>query len=143
MVASKEVVQARNSLKSLSARYSRLWSTTLNFCRYLQTRNFVVQSMPDANPAKWHLAHVTWLFERFVILPHGGSAGARLPTEAEREVATRNTPMKGKFMCHQTTIRSGSRVTAEDHIRANYRSFFYFDARWQFLGSRLAQVVTT
>ena len=143
MVASKEVVRARNSLESLSARYSRLWSTTLNLCRYLQTRNFVVQSMPDANPAKWHLAHVTWFFERFVILPHGGRAGARLPTEAEREVATRNTPMKGKFMCNQTTIRSGSRVTAEDHFRANYRRFFYPDGRWQILGLRLAQDLTS
>ena len=46
----------------------RGWSTTL--CRTLEPEDFVVQSMPDVSPTKWHLAHTTWFFETFILKQH-------------------------------------------------------------------------
>ncbi len=128
-------------------------------------------------------------------------AGARLPTEAEWEIAAKDVPIKGnlveqgiyhpapltvagstqgtipttlaqmygdvwewtqspyspypgykpapgaigeyngKFMCNQFVLRGGSCATSQTHIRATYRNFFPPDARWQFMGLRLAREV--
>jgi ergothioneine biosynthesis protein EgtB len=53
--------------ESLAEFYTRVRQGTLALCATLAPEDTVVQSMPDASPVKWHLAHTTWFFERFVL----------------------------------------------------------------------------
>ena len=49
------------------ARFMRIRRQTLALCAGLSAEDLQVQSMPDASPGKWHLAHTTWFFEQFVL----------------------------------------------------------------------------
>jgi ergothioneine biosynthesis protein EgtB len=51
----------------LIERYRRVRDFTARLCRNLQPEDYVVQSMPDVSPTKWHLAHTSWFFETFVV----------------------------------------------------------------------------
>jgi ergothioneine biosynthesis protein EgtB len=49
------------------ARYAVVRSNTDEICAPLQIEDFVVQPMADVSPPRWHIAHVTWFFEQFVL----------------------------------------------------------------------------
>ncbi|MBI2823330.1 MAG: ergothioneine biosynthesis protein EgtB [Planctomycetia bacterium] len=52
---------------NLTERYLKTRRLTEHLCEPLEVEDFVVQSMPDASPTRWHLAHTTWFFETFVL----------------------------------------------------------------------------
>ena len=61
---------AADSASLLAQDFDRVRSTTQALCEPLEIEDYVVQSMPDASPAKWHLAHTSWFFEQFILKPH-------------------------------------------------------------------------
>ncbi len=70
------------TVPSLTARYRQVRDATVALCTPLETEDFVVSSMDDVSPTKWHLAHTSWFFETFVLAPFMSSYVARNPRYA-------------------------------------------------------------
>jgi ergothioneine biosynthesis protein EgtB len=51
-------------------RYRAVRGLSEALCKPLAVEDYVVQSMPDVSPTKWHLAHTSWFFETFILKPH-------------------------------------------------------------------------
>lgn len=50
--------------------YQKIRQQSLGICEPLEKEDYVVQPMVDASPPKWHLGHVTWFFENFILAEH-------------------------------------------------------------------------
>ena len=46
--------------------YLRTRERTLDIADPLEIEDMVIQANPDCSPVKWHLAHTTWFFEKFI-----------------------------------------------------------------------------
>jgi dimethylhistidine N-methyltransferase len=54
----------------LASRYRAVRAHSLERAAPLSAEDQQAQSMPDTSPTKWHLAHITWFFETFLLLPN-------------------------------------------------------------------------
>ncbi len=52
---------------ALTKRFRAMRRQTMSLCEPLTPEDMMVQSCPEASPAKWHIAHTTWFFESFVL----------------------------------------------------------------------------
>jgi len=51
-------------------RYRSVRAFTHALCEPLVTEDYVVRTMTDVSPTKWHIAHTSWFFETFILTPH-------------------------------------------------------------------------
>ncbi|MEO8881719.1 MAG: ergothioneine biosynthesis protein EgtB [Gemmatimonadaceae bacterium] len=58
------------TLATLAERFDAVRAQTEHLCEPLDTEDYVVSSMADVSPTKWHLAHTSWFFETFILAAH-------------------------------------------------------------------------
>lgn len=57
-------------MTDLRLRYRQVRQGSEQICRPLAIEDYQIQSITETSPPKWHLAHVTWFFETFLLGPH-------------------------------------------------------------------------
>jgi ergothioneine biosynthesis protein EgtB len=55
---------------NLLEKYKAVRAASEAICRPLEKEDYVVQPIVDVSPPKWHLGHITWFWEAFVLIPN-------------------------------------------------------------------------
>jgi ergothioneine biosynthesis protein EgtB len=66
-IPTEEEKTIRASKFELGQRYGRVRGFSQKLCETLEPEDYVIQTMPEASPTKWHLAHTSWFFETFIL----------------------------------------------------------------------------
>lgn len=59
-----------HTIIKLRQRYQQIRSTSEKICTPLITEDYQIQSILETSPPKWHLAHISWFFETFLLIPN-------------------------------------------------------------------------
>ena len=62
-------MEAQRVNRILTERFAEIRSHSEVICSDLKTEDYVVQPIVDVSPPKWHLAHTSWFFETFLLIP--------------------------------------------------------------------------
>jgi ergothioneine biosynthesis protein EgtB len=62
-------VHPAGEVLTLGRRLRAVRSRTESLCAPLETEDYVIQACESVSPPKWHLAHTSWFFENFILLP--------------------------------------------------------------------------
>lgn len=55
--------------KEIIVHFKKVRAYTEEICKPLNTEDYVPQPIENVSPPKWHLAHTTWFFEQFILVP--------------------------------------------------------------------------
>src|ERR1700756_1943772 len=62
--------QSGSEVVAIRRRFDQVRAPSMGIPQGLSPEDQMLQSMPDASPTKWHLAHTTWFFETFILKPN-------------------------------------------------------------------------
>jgi ergothioneine biosynthesis protein EgtB len=100
-----------------AARFEAVRALSLAIAAPLSDADATIQPMPDASPAKWHLAHSSWFFETFVLRDHVPGYRAF----GERWAYLFNSYYEGEGERHPRALRGMLSRPSLDEVRA-YRA---------------------
>lgn len=69
-MATHPAAQADLDRADSAAAYARVRRRSERLCAPLVLEDYLLQAVPEASPARWHLAHVSWFFETFALRPY-------------------------------------------------------------------------